>query len=134
MIMHRLYLSAAFTALAVAHAAAQLGHANTGKLSGGQVTVMSDGPTLWPGTSGWRLVLERTVQPAPGTPGEFAQPEQVALLDDGAFVVVDSKPASIRVYDATGKFARAVGREGSDRVNIVNLRSRCRREPSWFRM
>lgn len=60
----------------------------------------------------WSLVLERTVQPAEGTPGEFRNPGDLALADDGTLLVVDEKPVGVSVYDAQGAFLRVIGREG----------------------
>lgn len=43
-------------------------------LRGGIVRVMSPGPTAWSDTTGWKLVLERVVQPKDGLPGELGNP------------------------------------------------------------
>jgi hypothetical protein len=80
------------------------------------VRVMNSGPTAWTDTNGWRLVYERTVQPADGAPGEFGNPNQIALLDDGRLVVselgIRTTPPGVALYDPRGGFVRALGRPG----------------------
>jgi hypothetical protein len=75
--------------------------------------VISTRPTAWADTSGWRLTLERTLQSGDGGAGELANPTSIALVPDGSVFVVDDAPASVKFYDATGRFVRIVGREGS---------------------
>ncbi|MEO5799652.1 MAG: hypothetical protein ABIZ70_01540 [Gemmatimonadales bacterium] len=74
--------------------------------------VMNPGPTAWADTNGWKLVLERTIQPAAGQPGELEDPTEVVLLRDGRVVTAQRDPAMIRLYDAQGKFVRDIGRNG----------------------
>lgn len=80
------------------------------------VRVMNTAPMAWTGLSGWQLVLVATVQPADGQPGELINPNMrgLSLIWDDAerVVLVDSKPAAIKRYDATGKFLGQIGREG----------------------
>lgn len=96
-----------------ADAQGRLGRVVVDSLPGGTLRVLSSGPTEWGGTSGWRLELERTIQPREGSPGSFGDPFLVALLSDGRLLVVDQKPMTILLYDAAGTFVRALGREGS---------------------
>lgn len=93
--------------------AAQLVRPVNDKLPGGIPRVMSAGPTMWRDTSGWHLVLERTIQPPDGSPGELGRPSDMALLADGRVLVVDEAPMRIRLYDARGTLGRTIGREGS---------------------
>ena len=80
------------------------------------VRVVNTGPSQWLGTSGWKLELVATVHPAEGQPGELINPalRGPSLIWDDAerVVVVDSKPAAIKRYDATGKFLGQLGRDG----------------------
>ena len=93
--------------------AAQLARPVTDKLPGGAPRVMSPGPTAWRDKSGWSLVLERTIQPPDGSPGELGRPSDIALVADGHVFVVDEAPVRIRLYGADGVFVGNIGREGS---------------------
>jgi hypothetical protein len=75
--------------------------------------VMSSGPTAWADTSGWKLVYERTVQPAEGTPGMITNPKEILLLADGQLMVRQTSPEEIVLYDAKGGFIRRLGRYGA---------------------
>ena len=79
----------------------------------GIVRTTSPGPTSWTSTNGWRLELERVIQPADGSPGELGNPFTVQVLDDGGLLVVDQKPMSIKLFNANGGFVRTLGREGA---------------------
>jgi len=76
------------------------------------VRVMNSGPTAWTDTNGWKLVLERTVQPPEGSPGMLERPSGLILLGDGRVIVSQRNPASVRVYDRQGRLANSIGREG----------------------
>lgn len=82
------------------------------KLPSGATRVVNPGPTRWADTNGWKLVLERTVQPAEGEPGVLDNPDEARLASDGRLVTADIKNPAIRVYSAQGKFLRAIGRAG----------------------
>lgn len=82
-------------------------------LPGGIVRVRNTGPTSWADTNGWRLVLDRTIQPADRTPGELIAPSGMVVDTRGRIFVLDQKPAVIKVFDSTGSFAGTIGREGS---------------------
>lgn len=84
----------------------------TDTLPGGIVRVMSSGPTAWTDTNGWKLVLERTLAPDIGTPGELLEPRWLLLRDDGSLIVGDMDPPRFVYYDNTGNFVRTIGREG----------------------
>lgn len=84
----------------------------TDTIPGGIVRVMSNGPTAWADTSGWKLVLERTIAPAGGAPGELLEPRWLILRDDGSLVVGDMDPPRFVYYDSAGDFVRTIGREG----------------------
>ena len=77
------------------------------------VRVMNNGPTAWADTNGWKLVYERTVQPKDGSAGELGEPSYATLLRDGRLLVTEEKPIALRLYDATGKYLRTLGREGA---------------------
>lgn len=81
-------------------------------LPGGIVRVMNHGPTEWSDTTGWRLVLERTIAPDAGAPGELLDPRWLLLREDGALVVGDMDPPRFATYDPEGAFVRTLGREG----------------------
>lgn len=76
------------------------------------VRVMNNGPTAWTDTNGWKLVYERTVQPADGSPGMLGSPSRVLLLRDGRLIVTDDKATTINLYRADGTWLRALGRKG----------------------
>jgi hypothetical protein len=76
------------------------------------VRVMNHGPTEWADTNGWKLVYERTVQPADGSPGELGDIGNVALLSDGTLVEAETKHASLKLFDAHGALVRTIGRDG----------------------
>lgn len=113
--MHR---TTALAATVVAVAAHQLGAQSrlarpvTDTVNHHIVRVTNSGPSGWVDTNGWKLVLERTVQPADGAPGELVDPEGVLLLSDGRVIVVDQKPAALTLFDAHGSFVRQLGRTG----------------------
>lgn len=77
------------------------------------VRVMNPGPTAWADTNGWKLVLERTIQPKEGEPGELQRPSTVLRTSKGQFVVSDVGAPSISLYDASGRFIRLLGRAGA---------------------
>lgn len=117
-----MHLSSPFAALLLTaglnhagHAQSRLARPTIDTLNHHIVRVMNNGPTAWTDTNGWKLVYERTVQPAEGTAGAFSSPSQMILLNDGQLVVVDAgyrAPPSIHLYDAQGRFKRILGRDG----------------------
>lgn len=81
-------------------------------LPGGVVRVKNTGPTLWTDTNGWKLVLERTIQPAEGSPGEIGDPNGVIGDAQGNAYLLQEKPTVIKVYGPDGAWVRDIGREG----------------------
>src|SRR6185312_16863036 len=90
-----------------------LATAQVDTLPGQVIRVRNTGPSEWTDTNGWKLVLERTIQPASGSPGELVHPAVVAATSGGDVLVLDSKPAVIKRYSADGTFLNTIGREGS---------------------
>jgi hypothetical protein len=82
-------------------------------LPGNIIRVRNTGPTGWTDTNGWKLVLERSIHPPPGDPGELGHPAVVVATSGGDVLVLDSKPAVIKHYSADGTFLNTIGREGS---------------------
>ncbi len=80
------------------------------------VRVMNAGPTAWTDTNGWKLVYERTVQPAEQSPASFGFPTAIHLLADGRVVEVEDPRgrgvATIRLFGLKGEFIRDLGRVG----------------------
>lgn len=60
----------------------------------------------------WSLVVQRDIQPPELDPAELFDPGDIAVSDDGSILVADQKPTVIKVFDAQGRFMRAIGREG----------------------
>ncbi len=83
-----------------------------GKLPSGGASVVNTGPSRWADTNGWKLVYERTVQPAEGERGGLENPWGTALASDGRLLTVDFKNPAIRLYGANGKFLRTLSRFG----------------------
>lgn len=92
---------------------ATLSHAVTDTLPGGIVHVRNPGPTAWTDTSGWKLVLERTIAPPEGSAGALGNPSHLVVDDRGGVYVLDHGPASIKHYDSAGTFLGTIGREGA---------------------
>ncbi len=40
-------------------------------------------------------------------------PQDVAIADDGSVLVADTKPTTVKVFDSSGAFQRAIGRDGA---------------------
>ena len=79
-------------------------------LPGGIPNVTTTAPVA---QQGWALRHVRDVGPAPGEPGELVDPQDLALADDGTLYVVEQGPATLNVYDSTGRWQRTIGRDGS---------------------
>jgi hypothetical protein len=76
------------------------------------VRVMNTGPTAWTDTNGWKLVLQRMVQPPEGSVGELAKPATALVTSGGQIVVADWQTPRVGLYDRTGRFVRLLGRSG----------------------
>lgn len=82
-------------------------------LPNGAVSVMSEGPTAWADTNGWKLVEDlRYSGGEPGSQGELIQPNGIAIDEVGRMYVADANPAMIKVYGPDGVFLHSIGREG----------------------
>jgi hypothetical protein len=77
------------------------------------VRVMNSGPTAWTDTNGWKLTLERTLQPAEGSDGELAKPSTALVASGGQVVVNDWQTPRVGLYDRNGRFVRPLGRSGA---------------------
>ena len=82
-------------------------------LPGGVIHVTNTGPTAWADTNGWRLVLERTIAPAPGEPGEFLDPRGIVADSRGQVFVLDRQPAVIKRFGPDGAFLGTIAGEGA---------------------
>jgi hypothetical protein len=80
-------------------------------LPGGAVSVISDGPTAWRDSSGWRLVESSRITGGDSVAG-LIRPGDVALDAAGRLYVADAEPDVIKVYDRAGKFLHTIGRAG----------------------
>jgi hypothetical protein len=58
------------------------------------------------------LELERVIQPPAGSPGELGNPQLRQLLDDGRLLLIDSRPAAIKLFDPAGRNLFEVGDPG----------------------
>jgi hypothetical protein len=61
----------------------------------------------------WQLVRVRDIQAPEADPGELASPQDVAITDEGFVLVADAQPSVVKVFDPSGAFVRAIGREGA---------------------
>lgn len=89
-----------------------LGVATIDTMPGGIPSVMSDGPTAWRDTSGWRLVEDGALEGELGAAGELIDPQAMAVDGRGYVYVGDTDPAVIKVFDPSGTFVRTIGGEG----------------------
>lgn len=78
----------------------------------GVVRVTNPGATAWADTSGWRFTLERTIDPAEGSPGEMSRIDALALDDAGYTYVMQRDPERILLFGPDGAFVRTIGRAG----------------------
>jgi hypothetical protein len=84
------------------------------KLPSGVEKVTSPGPTAWSDTSGWKLVEVYRIGGAESEAGaELIEPQDLTLDPSGGVYISDQKPAVIKQFDATGRFVRTIGRDGS---------------------
>lgn len=106
-------------------ASAQLARPKIDTVGGHVVRVMNPGPTAWTDTNGWKLVLERTIQPKDGEPGELANPFTVLRTSTGQYIVGDLQPSTITLFGQDGRFLRTLGRRGEGpgefRVALIGL-------------
>ena len=106
--------------------AANLAKAHIDTLSNGAVRVMSDGPTAWSDSTSATLTENWRFQGEEGTPSELGDPRSLAVDTQGRVYVVDSKPATIKVFTPDGKLVRSIGHEGEGpgefRVGFIAIR------------
>ena len=106
--------------------AANLAKIHIDTLPNGAIRVMSDGPTAWSDSSGAALVETGRFQGEEGTPSELGEPRSIAVDAQGRIYVVDSKPATIKVFTPDGKLVRNIGHEGEGpgefRVGFIAIR------------
>ena len=79
----------------------------------GVVHVRNTGPAAWREGSGWRLVLERTIRPADGAPGEIGSPRGIVADSRGHVYLYDRQPIAIREYGLDGALVHEFSGEGS---------------------
>jgi hypothetical protein len=107
-------------------AASSLAIAVTDSLPGGIPRVLSAGPTSWTDSSGAALVEQNRFSGEDGTDAELGEPRSIAVDAQERIYVVDSKPAAIKVFTATGELVRTIGREGEGpgefRVGFIAVR------------
>ena len=106
--------------------AANLARAHIDTLPNGAIRVMSDGPTAWSDSAGATLSETGRFQGEEGTPSELGDPRSLAVDAQGRVYVVDSKPATIKVFSPDGKLVRTIGHEGEGpgefRVGFIAIR------------
>ena len=82
-------------------------------LPSGVVQVSSAQPTLWADSSrAWDIAEVARFGSAEG-PGQLVEPGSIGVDDAGRVYVADRKPMMVKVFDSTGAFVRAIGREGA---------------------
>ena len=107
--------SAVLAACAVAAcrpAEGPLAHVTRDTLPGGAISVMSDGPTAWRDSAGWRLVEVSRITGGDSTSGDLINPTEVVADPAGRLYVADQSPTLIRVFGRDGRLVRTIGREG----------------------
>ncbi|HEY4101041.1 MAG TPA: hypothetical protein VGM20_09210 [Gemmatimonadales bacterium] len=77
------------------------------------VHVVNTAPSTWTGTTGWHLVLERTIHPGAGAPEELIHPTALVASSTGELFILDRQPAVIKRFSADGHFLGTIGRQGS---------------------
>jgi hypothetical protein len=91
---------------------AALSHPAIDTLASGAVVVTNTGPSAWADTAGWHLTLATTIEPAEGSPGELGDIRGLASDTQGNVYVLQSGPATIKVFGPDGAWIRDIGREG----------------------
>lgn len=86
----------------------------------GVVHVLNTGPSAWRDSSGWRLVLERTIRPPEGAAGEIGSPRGIVADSRGHVYLYDRQPIAIREYGLDGTLVREFSGEGSGPGEISN--------------
>lgn len=89
-------------------------------LPSGGLLVRNQGPTGWPDTSGWRLVLERTIVPSSGSETEFGDPRSITVDASGMVHVFDARPPRILSFPAGDAPPRVLARSGAGPGEVSN--------------
>jgi hypothetical protein len=92
--------------------AGPLGRVARDTLPNGAVSVMSDGPTAWLDSTGWRLVEASRIVGGDSSAGELINPSDVVIDPAGRLYVADQSPTVIKVFGRDGRLIRTIGREG----------------------
>ena len=69
-------------------------------------------PTGWADTSGWKLVEVARLTGGTDEPGELINPGSVAIDDAGRIYVAERDPSVIKVFGPDGTFLKTIGRQG----------------------
>lgn len=78
-------------------------------LPGGTITVTNPGPHEWADSSGWQLIGDLQITGDSSGPGQLNRPWMLAVDPLGRLYVSDE---TIKLFDASGRFVRTVGRLG----------------------
>lgn len=82
-------------------------------LPGGVIQVTNHLPSDWADTNGWKLVLEHSIAPGDGEPGELINPNGIGVTGNGQIVVADPGGSGILVFNPDGGFDHLIGRVGN---------------------
>ncbi len=83
-------------------------------LPNGGVVVRNEAGQVWDSTTAWRLVEDLRIGNADGEgPAGFAQIAALETDGLGRLYVLEGQAQQVRVFDATGAYVRAIGRNGS---------------------
>lgn len=80
---------------------------------GGVPRTMTELPTGWSDTSGWKLVEVARLVGGTDDPGELINPGSVAVDAAGRIYVAERDPSVIKLFAPDGTFLRTIGRQGS---------------------
>jgi hypothetical protein len=89
-----------------------MAHVVRSPLPGGGTSVISDGPTAWRDTSGWRLVEESRITGGDSGIAQLIRPGDAVLDGAGRLYAADAEPEIIKVYDRAGRFLHSIGHAG----------------------
>lgn len=82
-------------------------------LPGGIQVVHNTVPTLWHDSTSWHFVEITRIAPGDSGAATLVNPGFSAVVDPaGRTYVADDGPARIKVFDSTGRYVRAIGRDG----------------------